>query len=92
MTKAQLIKKLSSKLHGYQQEDIEKSVSLILKKISDSLSKGDRVEVRNFGTFSIRNRGKRISRNPKTGSSVQVNSKYHPYFRASKNLRESLNT
>jgi integration host factor subunit beta len=49
------------------------------------------VEIRNFGSFSARKRDKRLSRNPKSGTSVLVEPKNHPYFRASKNLKESLN-
>ena len=63
----------------------------ILNLITQSLTNKDRVEVRNFGTFSIRSREERLSRNPKTGTSVLVEAKNHPYFRASKNLKQSLN-
>ena len=55
------------------------------------LIKKDRVEMRGFGSFSTRERKARLARNPKTGSSITVSSKFHPYFRASKSLRESLN-
>ncbi len=72
-------------------EDLEQTVATILNLISNSLDNGDRVEIRNFGTFSVRSRDQRISRNPKTGTSVLVEPKNHPYFRASKYLRESLN-
>ena len=71
-------------------DDALRSVDSILRLISESLAKSDRIEVRNFGTFSIRKRDQRISRNPKTGTSVLVEAKYHPYFRASKLLKESL--
>ena len=60
-------------------------------KIHRKNDKGDRIEIRNFGTFSTRKREKRISRNPKTVTSVLVEEKSHPYFRASKNLKNSLN-
>ena len=72
-------------------EDLEQTVATILNLISNSLDNGDRVEIRNFGTFSVRSRDQRISRNPKTGTSVLVEPKNHPYFRASKYLKESLN-
>jgi integration host factor subunit beta len=91
MNKSDLIKKLSNKLTSHIEEDIEDSVNLILDKLTQSLINNDRVEVRNFGTFSTRPRERRLSRNPKTGTSIIVESKHHPYFRASKNLRESLN-
>jgi integration host factor subunit beta len=91
MNKSDLIKKISENAGPLNEEDLEQTVSSILNLISTSLNNGDRVEIRNFGTFSVRSRGQRISRNPKTGTSVLVEPKNHPYFRASKYLRESLN-
>ncbi len=91
MNKSDLVNIISTKSNSFSADDIEKSVNLILDLISESLSKNQRVEVRNFGTFSIRSREKRLSRNPKTGTSVLVEAKDHPYFRASKNLKKSLN-
>ena len=91
MNKSDLIKKISEKADSLNEEDLEQTVNTILNLISNSLSNGDRVEIRNFGTFSVRSRDQRISRNPKTGTSVLVEAKNHPYFRASKFLRESLN-
>ena len=90
MNKSDLINNLSKKLYLFKEDDVEKSVNIIIELISDSLSRNKRVEVRNFGTFSVRTRSQRISRNPKTGTSVLVEAKYHPYFRASKKLKESL--
>jgi len=91
MNKSELIKKISENSDSLNEDDLEQTVNTILNLISSSLSKGDRVEIRNFGTFSVRSRDQRISRNPKTGTSVLVEPKNHPYFRASKFLRESLN-
>ena len=91
MNKSALLENLIQKKDIFSEEDIEASVNLILEFISFTLHKGDRIEIRNFGTFSTRKRGKRLSRNPKTGTSVLIESKNHPYFRASKNLKESLN-
>tara|TARA_B100000941_G_C28451968_1_gene525560 strand:- start:765 stop:1043 length:279 start_codon:yes stop_codon:yes gene_type:complete len=91
MNKSDLIKKMSDNADPLNIEDLEQTVNTILNLISTSLDKGDRVEIRNFGTFSVRSRDQRISRNPKTGTSVLVEPKNHPYFRASKYLRESLN-
>ena len=91
MNKSDLIKKISENADSLNAEDLEQTVNTILNLISSSLSKGDRVEIRNFGTFSVRSRDQRISRNPKTGTSVLIEPKNHPYFRASKFLRESLN-
>ena len=91
MNKSDLVNKISNKSDSFTEDDIEKSVNSILELISKSLSKKERVEIRNFGTFSIRSREERLSRNPKTGTSVLVEAKNHPYFRASKNLKQSLN-
>jgi integration host factor subunit beta len=91
MNKSALLDRLKKRADSIVEEDLDNSVNLILEYISHTLLHGDRIEVRNFGTFSIRKRGKRISRNPKTGTSVLVEAKHHPYFRASKKLKESLN-
>ena len=91
MNKSDLVNNISNKSDSFTEDDIEKSVNSILELISKSLSKKQRVEIRNFGTFSIRSREERLSRNPKTGTSVLVEAKNHPYFRASKNLKQSLN-
>jgi integration host factor subunit beta len=91
MNKSDLVNNISNKSDSFTEDDIEKSVNSIIDLIVESLSNNHRVEVRNFGTFSIRYRDQRLSRNPKTGTSVLVEAKHHPYFRASKNLKQSLN-
>ena len=91
MNKSEIIKHLSSKKDASNYHDIEKSIHILIDFLSETLAEGDRVEIRNFGTFSTRRRERRISRNPKTGTSVMVEAKSHPYFRSSKYLKESLN-
>lgn len=91
MNKSDLIDNISNKSDSFSEDDIEKSVNSILNLITQTLANKDRVEVRNFGTFSIRSREERLSRNPKTGTSVLVEAKSHPYFRASKYLKQFLN-
>ena len=91
MNKSDLLRKLKEKRDTFPEEDLESSINLIVYFISRTLQEANRVEIRNFGTFSVRKRTKRLSRNPKTGTSVLVEPKSHPYFRASKNLKESLN-
>ena len=91
MNKSDLIKSIQDKNKLYSKSDIETSLNLILDYLSDTLSSRNRAEIRGFGTFSTREREKRIARNPKTGKSISVTSKFHPYFRASKNLKESIN-
>ena len=91
MNRSQLVKRLSNKTSSLYEGDIKVSVDQIIDLITETLKNGNRVEIRNFGTFSVRKREQRISRNPKTGTSILVRSKNHPYFRASKFLKESLN-
>ena len=91
MNKSDLINRITERSNSFNKDDLDLAVNIVLNIISNSLSNGDRVEIRNFGTFSSRPREQRLSRNPKTGTSVLVDAKYHPYFRASKYLKESLN-
>ena len=90
MNKSDLINNLNKKNQFYSKADLEQSLNLILDLISSSLSTKNRVEVRGFGSFSIRLRDQRVGRNPKTGTSIKVEKKYHPYFRAAKSLKETL--
>jgi integration host factor subunit beta len=91
MNKSDLINNILNKSDFFDKGDIEKSINSVLSLIAQSLTNQKRIEIRNFGTFSIRSRKQRLSRNPKTGTSVLVEAKNHPYFRASKNLKQSLN-
>jgi len=91
MNRSKLIDILIENNQYLSKSDVEDSVSLILDNLSNTLAKGDRVELRGFGSFSTRKRNKRISRNPKTGKSISVQEKNHPYFRASKKLKEVIN-
>ena len=91
IVKSELIKELKKSYPNFLNRDLNKIIEIILKEIKQTLQRGERVELRNFGSFSIRARQKRISRNPKTGSAVLVDSKYYPYFRSSKNIKELLN-
>ena len=90
MNKSDIINNLNKKNQFYSKADLEQSLNLILDLISSSLSTKNRVEVRGFGSFSIRLRDQRVGRNPKTGTSIKVEKKYHPYFRAAKSLKETL--
>ena len=92
MNRSDLIKKINLKHSHLTKQDVKEGVNKILKCLSESLAVGKRVEVRNFGTFSIRSRKARVGRNPKTGKAVNVRRKFHPYFRASKGLKANLNS
>jgi len=91
MTKSELIALLAAENPHLYQRDVERIVTTIFDEITNALAQGDRVELRGFGAFSIKERGARIGRNPRTGDSVQVDSKYIPYFKTGKQLRERLN-
>ena len=90
MNKSDLVNLLTKTSTHLTKQDIDECISEILSFASNVLGKGNRIEVRGFGTFSTRKRETRIARNPKTGTAVKVNSKYHPYFRAAKSLKTSL--
>jgi len=92
MTKSELVQKLSQQFSDMSQKDVEKAVDLIFSEISTALGKGNRVELRGFGAFSVRYRDRRVGRNPRTGQKVQVEGKNIPFFKAGKALRERLNT
>ena len=80
MTRSELIAKLAAKNPALYHRDIERLVSTILDEIGGALERGDRVELRGFGAFSVRHRKSRIGRNPRTGTSVQVSEKRVPFF------------
>ena len=92
MTKSELIARLAAANPHLYQRDVERIVSTIFDEISEALARGDRVELRGFGAFSVKSRGSRVGRNPRTGEAVQVAEKFTPYFKTGKQLREKLNT
>jgi len=92
MNKSEIIENLYKNNKFHSKKDIEESVFIVIESLAKALSDGDRVELRGFGTFSTRLRNKRISRNPKTGKSISIQKKLHPYFRASKNLNKVINS
>ena len=91
MTKSELIAKLANENPHLFQRDVERIVTTIFDEISNALAQGNRVELRGFGAFSIKERGSRVGRNPRTGESVEVGEKFIPYFKTGKQLRERLN-
>ena len=91
MTKSDLIKRLADANPHLYMRDIERIVSTVFEQISSALARGDRVELRCFGAFSVRERDARTGRNPRTGDEVQVPHKVVPYFKTGKELRERLN-
>jgi integration host factor subunit beta len=91
MVKSELIARLVEINPHLYQRDAERIVSTIFDEISIALARGDRVELRGFGTFSVKQRQPRTARNPRTGQSVYVGEKHIPCFKTGKELRERLN-
>ena len=91
MTKSELIEVLSRKQSQLAYKDIELAVKTILEYMSSSLSNGERIEIRGFGSFSLHYRPARSGRNPKSGEPVSLPSKYVPHFKPGKELRERVN-
>jgi integration host factor subunit beta len=91
MTKAELIDKVAN-LASLTKKETELIVDTVFENITEALSKGDKVELRGFGSFRIRQRNSRKGRNPKTGDAVSVPEKKVPFFKVGKRLRELVNT
>jgi integration host factor subunit beta len=91
MTKSELIQRLASRHPHLFQRDVERIVSTVFDEITDALARGDRVELRGFGAFSVKQRDARTGRNPRTGATVDVDAKQAPFFKTGKELRERLN-
>ncbi len=91
MTKSELIQRIAELNPHLYQRDVERIVTTIFDEVSHALSRGDRVELRGFGAFSVKRREARIGRNPRTGTAVAVSEKYIPFFKTGKQLRDRLN-
>ena len=91
MIKSELIQRISQKNPHLYQRDVERIINTVFDRIVEALGNGDRVELRGFGAFSVKERQSREGRNPRTGASVQVDAKRVPFFKTGKELRERLN-
>ena len=91
MVKSELIARLAELNPHLYQRDIERIVSTIFDEISRALARGDRVELRGFGAYSVKRRAARQARNPRTGEAVHVSEKHVPFFKTGKELRQRLN-
>lgn len=91
MTKSELVADLAAANPHLLQRDVEQIVAAIFDEITAALARGDRVELRGFGAFTIKHRGARTGRNPRTGDAVPVSEKSVPFFKAGKELRERVN-
>ena len=88
MTRSDLIAKLAERYPQLLAKDAELAVKVILDALSGTLTRGGRIEIRGFGSFSLNYRPPRTGRNPKSGDKVQVSAKHVPHFKAGKELRE----
>ncbi len=91
MIRSELIQKIADENPHLYQRDVERIVNAIFEEITDAMSRGDRVELRGFGAFSVKQRDARIGRNPRTGEAVTVDEKHVPFFKTGKLLRDRLN-
>jgi integration host factor subunit beta len=90
MTKADLVNDVSNAAE-LTKKDAERLVEIVFESIIDSLNRGEKIELRGFGSFRVRERGSRRGRNPKTGAAVNIPAKRVPYFKAGKELKELIN-
>ncbi|MBK9080793.1 MAG: integration host factor subunit beta [Rhizobiales bacterium] len=91
MIKSELVQRIAERNPHLYQRDVENVVNAILDEIAGAMARGDRVELRGFGAFSVKRRNARVGRNPRTGTHVEVQEKSVPFFKTGKELRERLN-
>ena len=92
MTKSELIEILARRQAHLKADDVDLAVKSLLEMMGGSLSAGDRIEIRGFGSFSLHYRPPRLGRNPKTGESVALPGKHVPHFKPGKELRERVSS
>ena len=91
MIKSELISKLVNTFKDLPEKDIANSVNVLLEAMGKTLSRGERIEIRGFGSFSLHYRPPRNAHNPKTGKKVVTKAKYSPHFKPGKSLKERVN-
>ena len=91
INKKELIEKISRSQDQLPHRDIELAVKTVIECMTQALSSGKRIEIRGFGSFSLRYRKPRLGRNPKSGETVNVNERYVPHFKPGKNLKKRVN-
>ncbi|SFE56453.1 MULTISPECIES: integration host factor subunit beta [Roseivivax] len=91
MIRSELIQKIADENPHLYQRDVERIVNTIFEEIVTAMARGDRVELRGFGAFSVKKRDARVGRNPRTGEAVDVEEKHVPFFKTGKLLRDRLN-
>ena len=91
MIRSELIQKIADENPHLYQRDVERIVNTIFEEVIQAMARGDRVELRGFGAFSVKKRDARLGRNPRTGEAVEVDEKHVPFFKTGKLLRDRLN-
>ncbi|MEK9733297.1 MAG: integration host factor subunit beta [Paracoccaceae bacterium] len=91
MIRSELIQTIADQNPHLFQRDVERIVNTIFEEITDAMARGERVELRGFGAFSVKKRDARVGRNPRTGEAVDVDAKGVPFFKTGKLLRDRLN-
>jgi len=91
MIRSELIQKIADENPHLYQRDVERIVNTIFDEVTGAMARGDRVELRGFGAFSVKQRDARVGRNPRTGETVSVEEKHVPFFKTGKLLRDRLN-
>jgi integration host factor subunit beta len=91
MIRSELIQKIAEENPHLFHRDVERIVNTIFEEIIEAMARGDRVELRGFGAFSVKKRDARQGRNPRTGDAVEVEEKFVPFFKTGKLLRDRLN-
>ena len=91
MIRSELIQMIADENPHLFRRDVERIVNTVFEEIIDDMSRGDRVEIRGLGAFSVKKRDARLGRNPRTGESVDVDEKHLPFFKTGKLLRDRLN-
>ena len=92
MTRSELIEAIATTIPGLTQNDRQRAVEAMFREISSVLERGDRFELRGFGTFKVKHHDAKLGRNPRTGEPVEVEAKHHVRFKASKLLLEKINS
>ena len=90
MLKRELVSEVTEQLSGYYKQDVAQAVDIILENITQALTEGRRVEIRGFGSFSVRTRKPRTTKNPKTGKMMDIPARKTLHFTMSKSLKEVL--
>ncbi len=91
MTKSELIEAVATQVNTFSRKDVEMIIDTLFQSMTESLSNGEKVEIRGFGSFKIKERNGRQGRNPKSGENIFIESKKVPFFKAGKEIKERIN-